>query len=200
MNNIGGVTRHLTAEGLAGQGYGHDSWDRGQCEYGRFAAGFQTSRVSKELGENMAISIKKPVNKWGVAASILFILGAAIAMISSSVVLDRGTTPEELSSLITTYVVIGVLLGGVGQLMRTAAHAPTSTRWKLADGYGKAIGLLGWSLAFLGAVIFSANGTDMPEWVLALCVYITIGVAVLVLAVSLFSLKEQPQTTVYDSR
>jgi len=69
-------------------------------------------------------------------------------------------------ALLTTYVVIGIILGGIGQLLRAAAHGVQST----VDGAGKLIGMTGWSLGLTGGVLFALDGTNTPEWVLGLVV------------------------------
>ncbi|WP_343320540.1 hypothetical protein AAFM46_16780 (plasmid) [Arthrobacter sp. TMP15] len=91
--------------------------------------------------------------------------------------------------MLTTSLVIGVLLGGVGQLMRTAAHGSSDGR-KTVDGCGKAIGLFGWSLGLLGAVTFAVIGTDTPEWVMGLGAYGGTALVVLVLAASIWTFEK----------
>lgn len=104
------------------------------------------------------------------AALIAYVLGAAVSFGWATVAQEKGTSPEELISILTVSVVIGLLLGGIGQLMRAAAHGAVSRGGKLADGLGKVVGLCGWSFGLVGAVLFAMNGTDAPGWLLELVI------------------------------
>lgn len=117
---------------------------------------------------------KWPRSKWGIIASIAYFLGAAISFCSATRALERGTTPEELISLLTIYIVIGLSVSGVGQLMSAAAHGAVSRGGRRVDGWGKAVGLFGWSLGLVGAVMFAMKGTDAPEWLMEVAVAIFI--------------------------
>lgn len=139
----------------------------------------------------MKIICRKPLNGWGIAAASLFFIGASTPLFIASIALDGGTTPEWLTSMLTTSLVIGVLLGGVGQLMRTTAHGSKSTGGKRIDGIGKAIGLFGWSLGLLGAVTFAVIGTDTPEWVMGVGSYGGTALVLLIVVASIFSIERK---------
>lgn len=108
---------------------------------------------------------------WIIASLVAYVLGATISFVWAIVALERGTSPEELISLLTVFAVIGLLLGGFGQLMRAAAHGAVSPGGKLTDGLGKVVGLCGWSFGLVGAVMFAMEGTEAPEWLIKLVIW-----------------------------
>lgn len=102
---------------------------------------------------------------WGVIAVLSYIAGTAIAFTTSITVLDQGTTPDELNGVVTSFVVVGILVAGGGQLMRAAAHGATSKAGRRVDGWGKSVGLFGWSLGLMGAVFSAISTKGTPDWV-----------------------------------
>lgn len=141
----------------------------------------------------MSIALKRRPSPWEMAAPIAYILGAAISFSSASMTLDKGTTPEELISVLTVYIVLGLFLGGIGQLMRAAAHGAVSPVGKRVDGTGKIVGLFGWSLGLVGAVMLAVNGTDAPDWLVPLGVIAVLGVTVVAFLVPLISVGDAPR-------
>ena len=134
---------------------------------------------------------------WGIVAAAAYVLGAAIAFTSAVRLIDGGTTQTALVSVLTTYVIIALLVSGVGQLMRAAAHGAISRGGKRIDGWGKTIGLFGWSLGLVGAVAFSVVDTETPSWVVGATVLAVILPAAVTLSWSMLpALKsdEQPRS------
>lgn len=144
---------------------------------------------NQDMGpKTMSVTLRWPRSPWQVAAPIAYVLGAAISFGWAIVALDEGTTSQELISLLTVFLVIGIFLAGVGQLMRAAAHGTVSRAGKTVDGWGKVIGLLGWSFGLVGAVLFAMDGTEAPEWLMAVSVIAVLAVPVLAFLVSLVSI------------
>lgn len=107
-----------------------------------------------------------PRRPWAAVASIVYASGAGIALGTASSKLNQGTTPQELEAAMIVYVIIGLLLSGVGQLMCATAHGTSSPCGVRYDGWGKIISLFGWSLGLLGATFLYMKGTETPAWVL----------------------------------
>lgn len=110
----------------------------------------------------------------GVIAVLSYIAGTAIAFTTSITVLDQGTTPDELNGVITTFVIVGILVAGGGQLMRAAAHGATSKAGRRVDGWGKSVGLFGWSLGLMGAVFSEVSKRGTPDWVFPFVVFVVV--------------------------
>jgi len=68
---------------------------------------------------------------------------------------------EDLRYNFIVFVVIGLLLNGIAQLLRAATHGASSIAGKRLDGIGKSAGVLGWSLGITGTVAFRLE--DGPE-------------------------------------
>ncbi|MBS3179907.1 MULTISPECIES: hypothetical protein [unclassified Pseudoclavibacter] len=105
----------------------------------------------------------RPRSKWGVAAAAVFFLGAAIPIFVENRVMEREPSEAALRAALTTWLALGLLLGGAGQLIRVAAHGATSVAGEAADGAGKITGLFGWSPWLIGAVMFAFEGTETSE-------------------------------------
>lgn len=141
-------------------------------------------------------SARRP-NWWGVIAVLSYIAGTTIAFTTSVTVLNQGTTPEELNGVITSFVVIGVLLAGGGQLMRAATHGATSKAGRQIDGWGKSVGLFGWSLGLMGAVFSAISTKGTPDWVFQFVIYVVVGtfaVALPLAALFLVTQRSSPST------
>lgn len=125
-----------------------------------------TTKLDEETEIPKEKKLKYPRSSWAMLATAAYTVGAWFVFNSASKALDRGTNEAELTLLLTTYVIIGVLLGGIGQLMRAAAHGAKSDGVKRIDGWGKVVGLLGWSFGLVGAVAFAMRGNEGLEWVI----------------------------------
>lgn len=107
---------------------------------------------------------------WALLASIAYFLGAAVAFGTAVHLLDNDTTPGELKTWIAMYVVIGLVLGGLGQFMSASAHGPRSHAGTRYEGWGKTVAVLGWSFGLVGGTFFAIDGTNAPEWLLMLVI------------------------------
>lgn len=140
----------------------------------------------------MAKKKYRPRSKWGVAAAATFFVGAAIPIFVESQVMAREPSEVALRSALTTWLVLGLLLGGAGQLIRAAAHGATSVAGKDLDGAGKITGLLGWSLGITGAVMFAFEGTETSEALLVVLIVSFYLLSVGTLVAALLPRKQRP--------
>lgn len=137
----------------------------------------------------MSIGFRRPPNVWVICAPVAYILGAAISFSMASATVDRGTTAEEVISILTTFLLIGLFFAGVGQLMRAAAHGATSRGGKLVDGWGKIVGLFGWSLGLVAAVMFATRDAETPELLISVAVIVVLVVPVIALLAAVITRK-----------
>lgn len=116
----------------------------------------------------MSITWKPRYYPWVVAATAAYFLGVAITFTTGIMIIcNKGDeSTEALRNLLTTYVVVGVLLGGLGQLMGAAAHGTVSLGGKRVEGWGKIVGLFGWSFGVMAVIPLALEETDVPEWIL----------------------------------
>lgn len=96
-------------------------------------------------------------------AGCAILAGAALAVISIGYL--------ELHEIgfrenVTVSVLFGFFVGGFGQVMRSAAHGKSSTTWKRVDGWGKLLGVTGWSLASVGTSLSTAEMSVIPSWLM----------------------------------
>lgn len=129
------------------------------------------------------------VNRWGLAAAGVYMLGTSIPLISLYVAFGTVTSFQEIRTLLTSYIVIGIFLGGAGQFLRTAAHGSISHGGKQVDGAGKIIGLLGWSLTSFASVTLATRGLEVPDWVTLVAYSVTTVLVVPTLFWSLFTIE-----------
>lgn len=129
-----------------------------------------------------------PRRPWAAVASIAYAGGAGIALGAASSQMEQGTTAPALEASMIGYVIIGLLLSGVGQLMCATVHGTGSSKGARYDGWGKIVSLFGWSLGVLGATFLYMKGTETPAWVLGATVALVFGVPLLTLAWSYWSL------------
>lgn len=142
------------------------------------------STFLKELDKRKLLY--RPRSPWTISAAITYFVGAAGAFAVLSIQYDQGASANDLLSTMNVFLVIGLLLNGLGQLMRGAAHNSKSVWGKRIDGYGKLAGLLGWSSG-LNAALFAGltkiNERDPLLFIAVLAVMIppviTIAAAVL---------------------
>lgn len=109
---------------------------------------------------------KKPMRKkilWPGLATGAYIAGAGSSLIWATIMLNKGTFPCEMESLFVSFVVWGLLIAGLGQVLMAASHGSDQT-WKFwTDGIGKLGAVLGWSLGAVGGVFFAMKDTQAPE-------------------------------------
>lgn len=120
---------------------------------------------------------KCPLNNWGTVAAGAYFVGAAVSTVWVILSIDRGANEEALIALLVVFIVIGIFAVGIGQVVQTAAHGSISTGAKRIDGYGKVVGLFGWSLGLVGSVFFAMRGTEAPGWLIALALGVVVAVS-----------------------
>lgn len=90
----------------------------------------------------------KRLNWWGFFAGLSLLLPAFVLWL-----LDVDSTRESLLTQLTWALLIGLVLTGLGNVMRAAAH----NRDKTIDGIGKLVGLAGWAVSLIAVVVFAAE-------------------------------------------
>lgn len=128
---------------------------------------------------------KKPMRKkilWPGLATGAYIAGAGSSLIWSTIMLEKGTNPSELESLFVSFVVWGLLIAGLGQVLMAASHGSDQT-WKFwTDGIGKLGAVLGWSLGAVGGVMFAMKDTEAERSLIGVMVFLIFVVPILVWA------------------
>lgn len=108
----------------------------------------------------------RPRNVWAALASIAYLGGGLIALFSANRKLDTGASEKVVEADLIVYVIVGLLLGGVGQLMCATVHGASSHRATRYDGWGKVVSIFGWSLGLFGATFLYMKDTGAPGWLL----------------------------------
>jgi hypothetical protein len=135
-------------------------------------------------------TLRRPARSgWGACAAILYFLGAAIPFWLAVRVLDSDASSDSLRETILAFVIIGVLFGGLAQLLRASAHGAKTSWGKKVDGLGKLMGVFGWSLGLLGGVAFAMEGSTIGPWVIGLAIAAAIFPPIVVGFISLWNPK-----------
>lgn len=130
--------------------------------------------------------IVKRLNWWGLFAGLSLLLPAFVLWL-----LDVDATRESLLTQLTWTLLTGLVLTGLGNVMRAAAH----NRNKTIDGVGKLVGLAGWAVSLIAVVVFAAErgallGTPVLGIFTQVSFWLGIVVAVGSVALSIFPPKE----------
>lgn len=119
---------------------------------------------------------------WPGLATVCYMAGAGSSLIWATIMMDRGTNPSEMNSLLVSFVVWGLLIAGLGQVLMAASHGSDQT-WKFwTDGIGKLGAVLGWSLGAVGGVLFATKDTETPGNLIGVMVLVIFIVPIVVWA------------------
>lgn len=138
---------------------------------------------------------------WMVLAACAMAAGGTWSFMALSHAYDRYKDGTLLENLLATYTFYGLLIVGVSQLMRAASHGTGDVR-KRIDGWGKVLGVFGWSMGLTGAAFTVITREHMPnEWAtnmlqagVAVPLYSTAFIAVLIFTIWLIRPKRSDQT------
>lgn len=155
--------------------------------------GNKRTRVKDEWLSILSTLRRPARSRWGVCAAFLYFLGAAIPFWLAVQVLDSDASSDSLRETILAFVIIGILFGGLAQLLRASAHGATTSWGKKVDGLGKLMGVLGWSLGLLGGVVFAMEKSTIGPWVIGLAVAAAIFPPIAVGFISLWNPKPKPK-------
>lgn len=109
---------------------------------------------------------------WVMRAALAVLVGSAVAhggtFFASELVPAGGT---GFVASLAVWLFLGLFIGGFGQFTRAVAHGSSSKVAKGLDGWGKVLGVLGWSFAFVGTALSPEAASVFPTWILVLFVY-----------------------------
>lgn len=106
---------------------------------------------------------------WVMLTGVVISVGSLAANVATALsdVLFRESENGFLESL-AVCLVLGFFIGGFGQFMRSLAHGNSSRVGRRVDGWGKVLGVLGWSIALVGTALSADAGSVLPDWLLLL--------------------------------
>lgn len=115
-----------------------------------------------------------PTCRWAVSRAIIWVLGAAASFWWTCTAIRVGTdTPaEDPLALIAATIVIGVLVGGLGQFVQVLTHGVESKGWVWVRQIAAPVGLFGWSIGIPGAVFLAIQGTTVGGWLLRVSILV----------------------------
>lgn len=106
---------------------------------------------------------------WVMLSGAVAAVGSTVASVATA--LATLLLPEGGDGLLASLGVclfLGFIFGGFGQFMRSVVHGNSSTVGKRIDGWGKVLGVLGWSIALVGTALSAAAESVLPDWLLLL--------------------------------
>ncbi|PCC43171.1 hypothetical protein [Brevibacterium aurantiacum] len=115
---------------------------------------------------------KKAVSWWPFLTFLAAGLGGVmwLVLLNFTTDGDGNLISTKLRDILTILVASSLVLGGVGQSMRSAAHGARASAGRRIDGSGKVIGVFAWALGLVASMAFAYEGTNVSNVVLGVAI------------------------------